>query len=265
MQALFQDCESDENCQTAYPDLELDFNQVLDALGENGIEVTQNDATSGEEITYLLTQSTFVNAIRGILYTPQFSRLIPTIIEQGKAGDFRALSAILDALGGDVGISIGAQMTILCAEDYPRMSSQEIRSEAGNGFVADSFIEVFLNGCNVWPQAPLPEIYSQDLTSEIPTLILSGDIDPVTPPRWGNRMAEVMSNSLHLVAPNTGHNVAPIGCAPDLMAQFVNEGTIDNIDGSCLDEIRRPSFFVNSSGPIPPSNDTNDSLETNND
>ena len=265
LQALFQDCTNDANCQAAFPNLEQDFNLVLDSLGESGIEVTLNDSTSGEETTFLLTRSTFVNAIRVILYTPQISRLIPTIIEQGKNGDFRAMSAIMDALEGDAGITVGAQMTILCAEDYPRMSGQEIAAEAGNGFVADAFVEVFLNGCSVWPQAPLPEIYSQDLSSEVPTLILSGEIDPVTPPRWGNRTAEVMTNSLHLVAPNTGHNVAPVGCAPDLMAQFVNEGTVDNIDGSCLNEVSRPSFFINASGPIPAANDSNNSPETDND
>jgi len=62
-------------------------------------------------------------------------------------------------------------------------------------------------------------------------------------------MAETMKNSLHLIAPNTGHNVAPKGCASELMSQFINEASVENIDGSCLDMLKRPSFFVDASGP----------------
>ena len=63
-------------------------------------------------------------------------------------------------------------------------------------------------------------------------------------------METVMKNSKHLIAPNTGHNVAPRGCTSDLMSQFVNEQSWKNIDDKCLDEIKRPSFFIDGSGPV---------------
>lgn len=259
LQALFRDCENDDHCRAAFPVLEADFNRVLEAFGENGFEVTLNDANSGEPITFMLTRNTFVNAIRGILYSPQLSRLIPIIIEQARAKDFRALTGVLALLGGnDLGIARGAQLSVLCAEDFARISSQEIAAEAGKGFVGDAFVDIFANSCSVWPRAPLPDIYMQTLNSEVPTLILSGAIDPVTPERWGNRMAEIMTNSLHLVAVNTGHNVAPVGCAPELMAQFVNQASVEDIDGSCLDELNRPSFFIDANGPTPPSDNVTD-------
>lgn len=265
LQALFTDCENDSNCQASFPNLEQDFNRVLTDFGDDGLEVTLPDATSGEEITLLLTRSTFVNAILSILYTPQLSRLIPVIIEQAKDSDFRALNAILGARSGDISIAQGAQLTILCAEEFARMSSQEIAAEAAQGFVGTVAFNVFANGCSVWPQAPLPEIYSQDMSSDVPALILSGAIDPVTPERWGHRMAEVLSNSVHLIATATGHNVAPVPCAPEIMAQFVEEASVENIDGSCLDELSRPSFFVDANGPTPAADDTDDTRETGND
>lgn len=251
LQALFKDCENDLDCQASFPALEQDFNEVLDAFGENGYEVTLNDATSGEVISFVLTRNTFVNAIRAILYVPQISRLIPIIIDQAKLKDFRALMGVVAVFDGDLGIATGTQLTILCAEDYARMSNQEIASETSKGFVGDAFVNFFANACSVWPRAPLPEIYSRDLSSQVPALILSGAIDPVTPERWGNKMAELMTNSIHLIAANTGHNVAPNGCAPELMAQFVNQASVEGIDGSCLDELSRPSFFVDANGPTP--------------
>jgi hypothetical protein len=63
-------------------------------------------------------------------------------------------------------------------------------------------------------------------------------------------MAVHFPNSRHLIAPNTGHNVAPVGCADDLIAQFIKEASYENIDDACLQEIKRPSFFLNASGPV---------------
>lgn len=246
--ALFKDCEADDNCRSTFPSLKQDFYQVLTSFGENGYEVTMNDANTGKPITFTMTRNAFVNAVRNILYVPDFSRLIPIIIQQAKVKDFRALSGLIAAFG-DGGMALGAQMSVLCSEDFARISDDEIAGETNKGFVGDAFINFFRNGCSVWPKAPLPEIYKQNLSSNVPTLILSGAIDPVTPERWGEKMKELMTNSKHLIAANTGHNVGPKGCAPDLMNQLVTQGNLDNIDGSCLDSLTRPTFFLDGNGP----------------
>ncbi len=248
IQTLFKDCEDNKDCQSAFPTLKQDFYQVLKAFGENGHQVTMNDANTGDTVTFLITRNTFVNSIRNILYVPEYSRLIPIIIQQAKVKDFRALSGLTAAFG-DGGMAMGTQMSVLCSEDFSRISDKDIASETDKGFVGDGFINYFKTGCEVWPKAELPEIYNQTLTSDVPTLILSGAIDPVTPERWGEKMKEVMTNSIHLIAANTGHNVGPKGCAPDIMTQFVNQGHIKEIDGSCLDDLSRPSFFIDSNGP----------------
>ncbi len=248
IQALFKDCQLNSECQSAFPSLEQDFDHVLTAFGESGYEVTMNDANTGKLTTFVITRNAFVNAVRNILYVPDYSRLIPIIIQQAKVKDFRALSGLMAAFG-DGNMALGAQMSVLCSEDFSRITDEAIANETNKGFVGDAFINFFKNGCSVWPKAPLPEIYNQALTSSVPTLILSGAIDPVTPERWGEKMQELMTNSKHLVAANTGHNVGPKGCAPDLMTQFVTQGNLDNIDGSCLNTITRPSFFIDGNGP----------------
>ncbi|NNJ72180.1 MAG: alpha/beta hydrolase, partial [Enterobacterales bacterium] len=72
----------------------------------------------------------------------------------------------------------------------------------------------------------------------------------VTPPFWGEAMKQHFPNSSHLVAPNTGHNVAPVGCTKDIIADFINTASYEELDVSCLDDIKRPSFFLNTSGPV---------------
>jgi len=248
LQALFKDCNNSIECQKAFPSLEQDFNQVLADFGESGYEVSMNDANTGKLVTFTLTRNGFVNAIRGVLYSTDFSRLIPIIIQQAKQRDFRAISGLMAAFG-DGGMAMGAQMSVLCSEDYSRITNEAIALETNKGFVGNAFINYFTNACSVWPRAPLPEIYNKKLSSNAPTLILSGAIDPVTPERWGDKMAEVMTNSKHFIAANTGHNVAPRGCASKLMDQLIDQGNLDNIDGSCLDDLTRPTFFIDGNGP----------------
>ena len=248
MTALFKNCAEKTECHKAFPTLEQDFNDILASFGDKGKEATVKDANTGKPETFILQRTIFVNALRNILYSPALSRLIPIVIEQAKQDNYQAIAGLTAAFG-DTGMAIGATLTILCSEDLARMTETEISAETSKGFVGDAFLNSFKTSCNEWPQAPLPSIYHQTLTSTVPTLLLSGEIDPVTPPRWGERMATHMTNSMHLIAPNTGHNVAPRGCASKLMAQFVKQGNFEELDGSCLNDLKRPSFFIDGNGP----------------
>ena len=73
----------------------------------------------------------------------------------------------------------------------------------------------------------------------------------MTPPRWGEETIRTLPRGRHLIAVNAGHNVTPYGCAPALIAEFLEHGTADGLDGSCLDDLSRPPFVTSLSGPEP--------------
>lgn len=251
LQLTFQDCAENRDCNEAFPDLAGKFKRALDLLGEDGTQVTMDDPTTAETVTFNLTRDQFVNALRGILYVPEFVRLLPIIIEQAVRGKYKALSGISSyfAIQQQDAMSLGASLTILCSEELARITDQEMAQMSQKGFVGSAFIDLYRNACSVWPKAKVPAIYSDFRQLDIPVLLLSGQLDPVTPPRWGEKMAEYYSDSLHLIANATGHNVAPVKCADELMEKFINEASSANLDGSCLLEIKRPSFFTSPSGP----------------
>ncbi len=56
---------------------------------------------------------------------------------------------------------------------------------------------------------------------------------------------------LHLVAPGQGHMVIHRGCIPRLAAQFIEEGSLDALDSSCVDDIEPQAFFTSFAGPPP--------------
>ena len=256
LEALFADCAADAHCHAAFPDLEADFQTVMDDLGGAGKEVQILDATSGESQTLILTVDRFGDGLRSILYMPDLSRTLPLVIHRASRGDYRPLSGVLGTLMASSagGLTLGASLTIFCSEELARMPVAEVTTEAAidtspPSRIGDAMLSNLRNACSVWPKAPLPAIYGETVTSEAPTLVLSGDLDPITPPSWGQAMADGLPNAMHLVAPATGHNVSPHGCAPSLIAQLVEQGNLDGIDGACLESLRRPTFFVDASGP----------------
>ena len=105
--------------------------------------------------------------------------------------------------------------------------------------------------CRDWPKVELPKGYELPVSSEVPVLIFSGELDPVTPPRQGDLVAETLSNSRHLVVSGQGHNAAMSGCASQLMAEFISVPDPEALDVSCLEGLERPPFFVSFSGPRP--------------
>ena len=94
----------------------------------------------------------------------------------------------------------------------------------------------------------IPRLFAP-VVSDVPTLVLSGDIDPVTPPGWGESVVKHLSRGLHITAPGTGHGVVTTPCGNRLVSEFIDRGSIDNLDTECIAAIRRPPFFVTPAGP----------------
>ena len=93
--------------------------------------------------------------------------------------------------------------------------------------------------------------FYEPVKSAIPTLVLSGEDDPVTPPSWGEQVASSLSNAKHIVIPDTGHTAGGTGCGQRIMREFIAEGSTAALDASCIDKVRRPAFFLSPAGPDP--------------
>jgi pimeloyl-ACP methyl ester carboxylesterase len=75
----------------------------------------------------------------------------------------------------------------------------------------------------------------------VPTLILSGSFDAVTPLAWAYAAAETLPNSRVVEIPGVGHFVAPESpCAQSVIASFLARP--DAPDTSCVASLRPPAF-----------------------
>lgn len=73
-------------------------------------------------------------------------------------------------------------------------------------------------------------------------LLVSGEVDPVTPPRHAEEAARHLSAGRHLVLPGTGHYSVGNACVDEILREFVEAGSAESLDASCLESIRRPPF-----------------------
>jgi hypothetical protein len=101
-----------------------------------------------------------------------------------------------------------------------------------------------LEVCDAWDLPASPPLLTEPLNSDIPTLILAGSYDPVTPPSWGQAVAEGLSRSYYYEFPSAGHNVDTDNpCAQHIKVAFVNNPT-DAPDASCIASVPGASFVL---------------------
>ena len=94
--------------------------------------------------------------------------------------------------------------------------------------------------CGAWPKGELPADYAAPFTSQVPVLLISGDLDPVTPPHWGVDAQKSFPNSLHVVMP--GAHVSDNDCVAALMKTFLATASVKSLDTSCVAKTKLPPF-----------------------
>src|SRR5439155_7780505 len=118
-------------------------------------------------------------------------------------------------------------------------------------FFGRALVDDFLAACRVWPRGSVPADFYDPVRSNVPVLLLSGGIDPATPPRHAEEVAKTLANARHFIAPQVGHGVSLHGCGPRLVEKFFRAGDAKSLDGKCLERIPRPLFVLplGASGP----------------
>ena len=253
MDRLLADCAAEPACRKAFPRLREEFAQVLARLEAGPVRTSLRHPRTGQPLELTVSRFTFASGLRGMLYTPTHASLIPHVIHAAAQGDLGPLAAlnIETAAWSTDTMSLGMTLSVLCAEDVSRITQEQAEREIRGTFLGRAEIDTWRRMCSAWPRGPLPADVDKIRPLQIPTLILSGDLDPVTPPRWGEEMKKHFPGALHVVVPGAGHNTSTTGCVPDLIAGFVDQGSPAGLDSACVRKVRRPPFVIDPSGTAP--------------
>ena len=251
---FFGGCAADPACDEAYPSLESVFFDTVDAL---------NAAPITESITNPLTEETYdVTVIDGdglmeflfqSLYSTELIPLLPRIIYDVADGDTSLMGRILGSFyaQNEELFTPGMHFSVQCSDEVALTAPDAVAAAgaaypellaltAGDAFSGDGVFAV----CQKWGSAATDPKEDQPVTSDIPTLVLAGEYDPITPPEWGQQAADTLSRHYSYVFPGIGHGVATADdCPQSITMAFLADPTVAP-NASCVSGMGGPEWVV---------------------
>jgi pimeloyl-ACP methyl ester carboxylesterase len=198
--------------------------------------VTYRDGMTGESKQDKLTPALVAGLVRMYAYMPLASSLLPLQLNEAANGRYDALMALSKMLGDQMSesITMGMQLSVICSEDGSELKSNPADED---NLLGNDLADYLVAQCAVWPKGARPAGFRAPLKTAVPALLLSGEFDPVTPPRYGEAVVKSLPNGRHLVLRGQGHNVIGVGCMPRLMAQFIDSADAKQLDAKCLSKL----------------------------
>ena len=246
LQRVLELCREEARCDAAFPQLAEHYAELRTRYDEP-VHVELRDPNDGGVHDVELRTEYLEGMLFQMLYSREATRLIPLFIEQLHAGNLQPLTWVNNTSSG---INIAMHYSVICAEDVPRIPPEDLAAAATDDsvFVYDLLVLPRVEGCAIWPARELPADFFEPIGSDKPVLIFSATQDPVTPRRWGDRVAETLPNSLHLVAEGVGHGTFAYGCVAELIGEFVGAADFATLDTECIDDLGERPFFTTFGG-----------------
>jgi pimeloyl-ACP methyl ester carboxylesterase len=248
LERLFTDCAADAKCNAAYPNLRKDFSDVVARLSKEPATFEAVNPATGQKQQITMPREAFMEHIRTALYVPEMMVYLPFFIHDMAAGNYSRFATasygVFKQL--DSQIARGMHLSVVCTESVPYFNEDEIKRETANTFYGDARVRAYQRACGLWAKGELPANFHDTRKLDTPVLMISGDFDPVTPPFVGASALAQYAQGKQVIVRNGTH--APYECTDRLMAEFIDRGTWQGLDTSCVDQVQRLPFFV----PPPP-------------
>ena len=254
--ALAVACTAEPACTRRHPDLRGRLDALLKSLPR---QVTAAQPLSGRDETFALTRDMVLGAIRGALYAPAIAAALPQAIDDASRGKIAGLVGLASTLTSRKSsrLATGMHLSVVCAEDVPRIDAA---SDAPGADFGDQFARFYRRLCAGWPRGAVPDAFYKIGPSASPVLLLSGGLDPATPPRHGERTAKLLgSTARHVVVAHAGHGVMSIGCMRDVVFRFIDAESDAGalaVEAGCAAKLPRPLAFQPAGADAPASEPT---------
>ncbi len=227
-EALAALCRKDNDCKR-WGDPAEHFKKLKGAWAQKP-QVKVMDPRTGTMKEITLRSEYLESAIFSLLYHPMEMSLIPQILYEAQSGNLAPLIAKMSST--DAGIYDGLYFLLVCAEDV---------HDLGTDLSLDQ--KMLVKQCGLLPESRLPVDFRKQPVSQVPTLYLSGGLDPVTPPRYVESLKTALPQSTHLVLPDYGHNISYVSCIQDALIEFIGTKKLAIEQPECLKKLRGLHFF----------------------
>jgi pimeloyl-ACP methyl ester carboxylesterase len=257
-QAIFRvldGCDADPACHEHFPNTAKKLRDLVVLLQLDPVEVTVDHPNTGEPFTLTFDREVLASSLRFLVYTADTQAMLPLLIYEAATQQYfdrLAAQMLIAASALQSSIAQGMELSVVCSEDFPWFPELDgDDAMTGDYLMGELMLKASHVQCGIWPRGAVPEGFHDPVESEKPVLLLSGELDPVTPPEYAEHVAGLMSNSLHLVAPGQGHSVTNRGCLGRLVSEFVIAGGYEDLDSSCIAQLEASPYFISLTGPSP--------------
>ena len=251
---VFDRCADDPNCGPRFATIRQDFLDLRQRLALLPVTINMPNALTGRPEAVDFGSDQLGVAIRLLLYSSRTAALLPLLISEAADGNYAPLAAQFQMATATLmdSISMGMHNAVVCTEDTPFIVDANLDHDAiAASYLGPLQLEALQTICSVWPAGPIDDDFRVPLTTDIPFLLLSGDADPITPPRYASMAAVNLHNARLLTGPNQGHGLAIVGCVPRLISEFVAAMSLQDVDTTCVEDSFAMPFFLDFSGPAP--------------
>ncbi|NND60507.1 MAG: alpha/beta fold hydrolase [Gammaproteobacteria bacterium] len=255
LDAIFARCAADTACAARFGNPAESFAALRQRLLQQPIDLSIPHPLTGAPEAVSLNHDALAGAVRLLSYAPATAALLPLLLDQAQQADnpqplaaqaLMTIASVADALNE------GMHNAVVCTEDVPYFSvSAAHRNALADTYLGEMLIDTLAAVCDVWPAGLIDDDFHTPVVSDKPVLLLSGTVDPVTPPRNAERAAATLSDSLHIVAEGHGHGVIAVNCVPGIVADFVSRASVSGLDTTCLSSVSPDPFFLEFTGPGP--------------
>lgn len=245
---LFAGCAADDLCASAYPNLESVFYDLVEQLNEHPAEMEVVNQGTGQKIQAKMSGDMLMGSTFSALYDASTIPYLPAVFYEAHDGYLD----ILEPLLGDLFFrydrtSLGMHYSVQCAEEVPFSSREAFEASAAkypnirHAFDTNPIFDI----CDIWDVQPRDEKENEPIDSDIPTLVLAGEYDPITPPSWGAEVADHLSRGYYFTFPGLGHGASVSDYCPFTILYEFLENPSAAPDGSCIGSMTGPQFEIN--------------------
>lgn len=247
-------CSEDATCDERFPDLPAKLEDLANRFDRDSSQrLTLVHPRTGREQVMELNRDGLAQALRMLAYAAQTQALLPMLIDEAAASDLpeRIASQLMQSYEQlDASISVGLEAAIGCSEDWPRWQTMDTPEEADT-LLGPAMREGRELICAIWPAGEVPDDFHVPFQSDVPVLLMSGEFDPVTPPRYGEEAAAQYPKHRHLIAEGQGHGTLGSSCGGSLAHRFIEDLDVEGLDASCMERLGPSPFFIDLLGPTP--------------
>jgi pimeloyl-ACP methyl ester carboxylesterase len=229
-------CKANAACNAAYPQFATEFQSLLSQAKPAGIK------TARGTIAY----DVLVERLRDALYSESVAAYIPMIVHHAVNGEPAYLARLVSAMSQNIpgSLATGMFLSVTCSEDLAFTTAGDVANDAANTFLGDARFREQQAACAVWNVRPVARAFLDPIRSTVPVLMISGEDDPATPPRYGAEALRYLPNARQVIVPGAGH-FTDSGCVDSIKRQFLGSYDVHSLNIECLRAAQHPPFVIN--------------------